>query len=253
MDGAPPPVLSFQLWTSRREPSLDRQLRILREIGYGDVQPHHDQYGDPDALRAALDAHGLTARSAHIHHAMLGDAFRGTVASMRKIGTSLVIMPWLPEEQLPDDRAGWRELGRQMDLYARRFADEGLTFVWHNHDREMRPLPDGTVPIRELLGEYLQWEIDLGWTVGANADPEMWLAEYRGRIPAIHLKDTPVPGAANDEGGQTAIGDGTLEWSTLWPACRNSGAELMVAEHDFTADYETFARRSFAFIRGLME
>jgi sugar phosphate isomerase/epimerase len=128
-----------------------------------------------------------------------------------------------------------------------------LVFAWHNHDRELRALPDGSFPIRDLLGEHLAWEIDLGWTVVAGADPLDWLREYRGRIPALHIKDVPVPGAPNDEGGQTALGDGTLGWATLWPACVDSGSELMVAEHDFTADYETFARRSLVFMQRLRD
>jgi sugar phosphate isomerase/epimerase len=243
-------LLSFQLWSSRKDPSLRNQLAVLKDARYDDAQPHHAQYGDPAGLRALLDEFGLSAKSAHIHHDMLKD-FAGTVSAMRTIGVELVIMPWLPAPLIPTDRAGWTSLGREMETFRRRFADEGLRFAWHNHHQELTPLPDGSFPIEHVLGDELLWEIDIGWVFVAGADPLAWLDRYRGRVPAIHVKDIPRPGENLEEDGQITIGAGIVDWPTLWPACIAAGAELMVAEHDQPLDSARFARDSMVTMRAL--
>jgi len=248
-----PSTLSFQLWSSRDDPSLRRQLDVLKSAGYTDVQPHHAQYGDPAELRRQLDEVGLTAKSSHIHYDMLREAsFDETVRTMRTIGTELVIMPWLPNPLIPTDAAGWRAIGREMAVAAKRLAGEGLSFAWHNHGAEVTALPDGTYPIEHLLGDDLQWEIDIGWTASAGSDPSTWLDRYAGRIPAIHVKDVPAPGQGiPEELGQTTIGAGVVPWYMLWNQCIRAGAWLMVAEHDQPLDYARFARESAARMKSL--
>jgi sugar phosphate isomerase/epimerase len=246
-------TLSFQLWSSRKDDSLLRQLRILKDAGYDDVQPHHAQYDDPSGLRRQLDHANLTAKSSHIHYDMLSDErFRATVETMRVIGTELVIMPWLPDEIIPTDGDGWRAIGRRMSSLAKRLSDEGMSFAWHNHAAEVTPLVDGSYPIEHLLGDDLLWEIDIGWTVSAGSDPSTWLRRYAGRVPAIHVKDVPRAGEGiPEELGQTIIGVGQIDWSRLWGECIDAGAWLMVAEHDQPVDYAHFARESVAKMKAL--
>lgn len=245
-------ILSFQLWSSRKEPSLRRQLEVLAGAGYTDVQPHHAQYDDPPALRRLLDELGLTARSAHINYDMLapGEIDR-TIEAMRTIGVQLVIMPWLPQPLIPTDRAGWEAMGVEMRAHIPTFEDAGMRFAWHNHGEELQPLPDGTFPIDHLLGSNLLWEIDIGWALSAGQRPERWLERYAGRIPAIHVKDIPEEGTNLEEDGQITIGRGTVDWDALWPDCIAAGAELMVAEHDQPLDYADFARGSIATMKRL--
>ena len=248
-----PAILSFQLWSSRKDPSLRHQLSVLKDAGYEDAQPHHAQYGDPQGLRAMLDEAGLTARSSHINYDMLTTDFDRMTAAMRTIGTELVIMPWLPDPVIPTDRAGWEAVGRQMRGFGRRLNDEGFRFAWHNHHHEVTALPDGSYPIEHVLGDELLWEIDIGWCFAAGADPHVWLDRYAGRVPAIHVKDIPPAGENLEEDGQIAIGKGIVDWDRLWPHCIAAGAELMVAEHDQPLDPEQFARDSIVTMRALRD
>lgn len=154
----PSPILSFQLWSSRKDPSLRHQLQVLKEAGYEDAQPHHAQYADPQGLRALLDEFGLTAKSAHINYDMINIDFHKTVWAMRAIGAELVIVPQLPDSLRPKDRAEWEAAGREMREYNKRLRDEGLRFAWHNHHHEMTPLPDGssrsnTFSVTSLIGK----------------------------------------------------------------------------------------------------
>ena len=60
------PALSVQLYSVRNQlaDDLPGTLARLAEIGLSNVEPF-DLLGDPDALRAAVDANGLSAPSAH--------------------------------------------------------------------------------------------------------------------------------------------------------------------------------------------
>jgi len=43
-------VFSIQLWSTRGATPLTEQFAYLKDCGYGDVQPYHDQCDDPTVL-----------------------------------------------------------------------------------------------------------------------------------------------------------------------------------------------------------
>ena len=55
-------------------------------------------------------------------------------------------------------------------------------------------------------------------------------------------------GAALASSTETGVGAGTLDWTALWPLCRELGAEWMVVEHDKPADPAGFAASSRAYL-----
>jgi sugar phosphate isomerase/epimerase len=137
-----------------------------------------------------------------------------------------------------------RSGGARLAQISARLAAEGLRFAWHNHDFEFSALPDGSFPIEHLLGDAVLWEADLAWVSRGGADPEHWVARYRGRIPLVHVKDIAPAGDKADEDGWTDVGTGVMPWPKLWAQCVAAGAEIMVAEHDNPSDFVRFARVS---------
>ncbi|WDR06963.1 sugar phosphate isomerase/epimerase [Devosia rhodophyticola] len=245
-------LLSYQLWSSRKEPSIRKQLEVLAAAGYTDVQPHHEQYDNPRELRRMLDNFNLSARSAHIQYDMLApNQMDRTLEAMAVLGVELVIMPWLPKLLIPTDRAGWQGIGEEMHGHISTFETSGMRFAWHNHGEELLPLTDGSYPIDHVLGDHLLWEIDIGWVLSVGETPDRWLERYSGRIPAVHVKDVPEEGTNLEEDGQITIGRGIVDWNSLWPKCIAAGAEIMVAEHDQPLDYAAFARDSIPTMKTL--
>ncbi len=172
---------------------------------------------------------------------------------MNILGCELVIMPGLPRELIPVDRPGWEQLGERMRAYLAPFQDAGMRLAWHNHGDELLRLSDGSYGIEYVLGDELLWEIDIGWTISAGQDPACWLDRYKGRIPAVHVKDIPAKGTNLEEDGQITIGAGVVDWKSLWPLCVAGGATIMVAEHDQPLDYREFARGSISTMQALQE
>ena len=242
--------LSFQLYSVRKSPPLDRQLAMLKRFGYTNVEPFGGLYDDLDALERGLEDHGLTALSGHVALAMVEDERERTLALARRLGMTTVIVPFIQPGDRPTDRAGWQRYGERLVKAAADLGAAGLRLAYHNHDFEFRPLADRSQPFEHLMGAGVLWEADLAWVAKAGADPKPWLARYAGRVPFIHVKDIAPPGGKADEDGWADIGQGTLDWTDLWRASVAAGAEVMVAEHDNPSDGERFARVSAAAMAG---
>ena len=245
-----PWLLSLQLYSLRHMGDLPVQLDIARDSGFRIVETIGSHLTDAAQTRALLDARGLAAMSGHVSMDALRDRFDETVSAARTVGISLLAMPALPPDQRDLDAEGWRAVGAELGGMAARMADDGLTLAYHNHDWEMRPLADGTLPLAVLLDAGAQgglcWQADLAWVIQGDQDPAVLLDRFGDRLASVHVKDIAPAGEAEDEDGWADVGHGTVDWAALWRQCGSTDARLMVAEHDNPSDGARFARRSFA-------
>ena len=249
---APIDLLSFQLYSARNFPPLETQLAKLAALGYRTVEPYGGLYAALDDFAAALQRHGLAAPSGHFNLDMLEGDFNGALEVARKLEMELVVAPFLAPAQRPNDAEGWRSFGLRLARLAEKLAAQGLGFAWHNHDFEMRALPDGTYPIDLILSasEMIQWEADVGWIARAGEDPLRWIERHGGRIGALHVKDLAKAGENAAEEGWADPGAGLLDLKTLVSEGVAVGAEILVVEHDAPSDYERFARNAITAARG---
>jgi sugar phosphate isomerase/epimerase len=203
-------MLSYQLYSSRNFPPLADTLAMLADLGYDAVEGYGALYAD-DAqvaeLTAALGKSGLAMPTGHFGLAQLEAEPAKVLAIARALGITRLYCPYLMPEDRPTDAAGWRAFGARLQAAGRPIRDAGLGFGWHNHDFELRPLPDGQVP-QDLIfagGPDLEWEIDVAWVVRGGADPAAWIARYAPRITAAHLKDIAPAGQNANEDGYGAV------------------------------------------------
>ncbi len=245
--------ISFQLYSARNFPPIEKHLETLAAIGFDAVEPFGGTYkADPQGLRNKCDALGLAIPTCHMPLADL-DADRAAVIDQAKIlGLETVIVPAIPAEQRTQDAAGWQALGARLHGHADALKVAGLKLAWHNHAFEYVTLPDGSRPIEHLLsGADVKWEVDLGWVTRGGADIATELAKFKGKVAAFHVKDVAPEGVTKDD-GWTDIGSGTLDWKALWPAIAAAGTDLLVFEHDAPSDWESFARNSYRFVAALI-
>ena len=248
----PAPMISYQLYSSRNFPTLERQLKMLQKIGFQHVEPFGGLFADVPALRDGLAKNGLTAPSAHLGIQSLRDDFPGTMTRVKSLGIDLAIIPAVPPAERVQDRAGWEALGRELAEYARRAADLGLRFAWHNHHFEFARLPDGAMPLDLILGteEKLLWQVDIAWAIRGGQDPVEWINRYAPRVASFHVKDLAPEGENAVEDGWEDVGYGRLDWTALLAAMRATPATIYTLEHDNPTDDERFAKRSFATVKG---
>ena len=245
--------IAYQLYSSRNFPPLADQLPVLRAMGYDAVEPWLPAYrDDPGLLRRQIDDAGLTCIGFHMPLAGLVSEPERYIDIADTLGARYMIPPFVPVAERRDGADFWKMIGDQLAAGAERAAPYGLRVLWHNHDYEYFPLPDGTRPIDHILGasEEVLFEIDCGWITRAGADPAEELIRYADRIAAIQTKDTAPSGTLADD-GWTATGDGIIDWPALVPLFRQTAADHLVTEHDNPSDWRAFARRSIDYLRAL--
>lgn len=249
-------MLSYQLYSSRNFPPLGETLAMLAELGYDAVEGYGALYAD-DALVAELTASlgksGLAMPTGHFGLAQLEEDPAKVLAIARALGIKRIYCPYLMPEDRQTDAAGWRAFGARLQKAGQPIREAGLGFGWHNHDFELRPLPDGQVP-QDLIfdgGPDLEWEIDVAWVVRGGADPAAWITKYAPRITAAHLKDIALAGQNANEDGWADLGEGVVDWTGLMPLLRTTPCKIFILEHDNPSDHARFARRSLLAAKGL--
>ena len=123
------PHLSMQLYSARNFPPLARQLAVLADLGYRNVEPFRGLYDDMPRLMSAMKAHGLTARSAHFSVELLENEFARSLDIARALGTDIVVLPYLLPAERPSDAAGWAAFAARVGLTKGRISQlvaEGL-------------------------------------------------------------------------------------------------------------------------------
>ena len=104
-------AFSYQLYSSREFPPLEDTLAMLRGLGYEQVEGYGGVYGDPAALRAALDRNGLTMPSGHFGLDALENEPGKVIEIARTAGMNAVFCPHIGPDLRPDTAAGWSEFG----------------------------------------------------------------------------------------------------------------------------------------------
>lgn len=241
--------LSFQLYSSRNTPSQEAFLSALAGLGYTRVEGFGGVYADPAGFRAAMDECGLTMPSGHFGVTDLETRFDHCVETATTLGMKTIFAPYLAPEDRPKDRVGYTTFAERLGAIGEKVTSAGFGFGWHNHDFELVPLDDDSVPLDVILSTAptIGWEADLAWVIRGGADASDWVARYGDRILAVHVKDLAPAGENLDEDGWADVGTGVVDWASLVAQCRQAAPEaLMIVEHDNPSDIMRFARTSIA-------
>jgi sugar phosphate isomerase/epimerase len=234
------PDLSVQLYSIRGEVAADlpRSLERLAEIGLTHVEPF--DLSDPRALRAALDANGLDAPSAHAR--LEGEVDR-VLEAAAAVGVRTVVHPMSPPEQWSSDD-GVDALAEQLAAAAQKAAGYGLQVGYHNHHWER-----GSALARLLAGAgpEVVLELDTYWAaVGGEDVPEL-LGRLGDRVRLLHLKDGPIN---RDNAEQLPLGQGAMPVPEIIAAA--TAAELGVLEFDdYAGDLFDGIAAGFEYAKGL--
>ena len=241
---------SFQLYSARDHVSLPATLALLSDLGYTRVEGYGTLFDDLPALERGLKDTGLEMTSSHIGLDMLESDPDRAINTARSLGLEMVFAPFLAPEDRPQDAAGWQALAKRLSVVGSRMADAGITFGWHNHEFELMPLADGSVPLDVILehAPNIAWQADLAWVARADVDPRAVTERYLDRIVSLHVKDIAPIGECLDEDGWADPGKGSMPWDALLATLGSARTQpLYVAEHDKPSDTVRFAQNARAF------
>ncbi len=224
------------------ELDFEGTLKAVAAMGYKEVETIGGFGRDPAYVRDTLKRFGLASPSQHAAPKALYASFAAwskreitteqnranyiaafeperadaliddAVKTAKALGQQYVIWPIL----LPQQLASRAVLDRYIAIFNRAGATcarEGLTFAFHNHDREFARL-DGEVIYDIILANTdaatVKMEMDFYWINKAKADPFAYLAKHKNRFKAVHVKDMakdepepcPSPGWSRPPMGQ---------------------------------------------------
>lgn len=232
--------IGVQLYTVRSilPNDLAGTLQAIRKIGYQNVETFVAEYkmSAKDLRQAILDA-GLAVPSAHFGY----NDFESRFDYAKELGVECIVCSSIPKT-VADSAEGYKRGAEQYNKWGERAKSMGMKFGFHNHDVEFQPYGDVTgfdVLMRYTDPALVQWQMDCYWVAQAGHDPVAMLRQYGHRIQSLHLKDrkpnvptsfTTGPGAAHF----TEVGEGTLDWKTIFPLAAKNHIQWMFVEQDQT-------------------
>jgi len=221
-------------------------LKRVADIGYRTVQISGTCPYPADWLKENLDKNGLRCVLTHIPVPRLTGELDQVIADHRVFGCDHIGLGWWafdPEKNMSYDQ--WMET---VPPIAKKIADAGMLFMYHNHDQEFKKY-EGRL-ILERLAEVLPpdqmgFTLDTFWVQAGGGDPAQWLERLSGRVPVIHLKDYAY-------GRQMAVvGEGNINFDRVFEQAEKAGTKYMLVEQDdcHGEDPVECLRRSYLFLK----
>lgn len=227
------PQVGIQLYSVRDLCAQDYlgTIRQIAEIGYRNVELAGYYGVSARELKAALADAGLNAPSAHIglnNDEPVAEQVKRQLEYAQELGLKRYIVPYYPLGDNPTED-GIARMASRLEEAARIVTEGGLAFGYHNHAFEFQKV-NGTPAIDLLLArispELMFMEFDLGWVKVGGEDPAAYVKKYAGRVPVVHAKDF------KEDGNDTEIGRGSVDWDAALSACEASGTEYVIIEQE---------------------
>lgn len=255
--------MAIQLYSFHND--LDRDLagtlRRIKALGFDRVETYPVANVTPAQLRAALDAAGLDAVSAHMSWDRIKSDPEGVVADAKILG----VEQFGPGSINLFDGKGFRNLtladaesaGAELSEACAAAAKAGMRVFIHTHGNEF-PEIAGTTPLDRMIsssGGCFDIEADIYWVKWGGADPAALIRRYGSRVSSLHVKDMGA-GALGKEPGQIAptefpiAGQGVLDMPAIMRASREAGVRWYIIE-DESPDPAGQIPHSLAFLDGI--
>jgi len=198
----------------------------------------------PDALLKELAARGLKPISMHFQYGALEKDTAKCIADAKALGLKYVACPWIPHVPAMFGMESTEKAAADFNKWGEAFAKEGITFAYHNHGYEFRPVAEGSdktfldVLMEKTNPKFVGFEMDVFWVAHPGADPVKFLNKYPGRWQLMHLKDIQkgastgvFTGHAPNE-QSVALGTGQVNWPAVLSAAAKTGVKHYFIEDE---------------------
>ena len=225
---------------------LSETLKRIADIGYEYVQvsgtcPYEGQW-----MKDELEKNGLKCVLTHTPVPRLTGDLDQVIADHHTFGCSNVGLGFWAFDAARDQT--WEQFVDIFPPIAKKLHENGLYFMYHNHDQEFKKIGDKLVieKLMELMpAELMGFTLDTFWVTAGGGDPGQWLEKLAGRIPCIHLKDFAY-------GRQMAVvGEGNINFDRVFKKAEAGGTQYMLVEQDdcHGEDPIDCLRRSYEFLK----
>jgi sugar phosphate isomerase/epimerase len=226
--------LAAQLYTVRdftnTPADIATTMKKVKQLGYDAVQCSALGTIDAHELKRIVDGEGLTICATHTDYDRMRDEPQAVIDEHNLWGCKHAAIGGLPQEYR--NAEGYARFAKEASDVAKRLAEGGLTFSYHNHSFELEKFNGRTgleILYQDSDPKYFNSELDTYWIQHGGGDPAAWIRELKGRAYIVHLKDM-----AMDDRTQlfAEVGEGNLNWSAILDACKEADVEWYIVEQD---------------------
>ena len=210
-------------------------LKFIADLGYSELEFGGDFGLGFDCAKKYIDDLGLKplCHGAAMYNIAIDTAtFRESIKEAQRWRKNYFICyyPFLDSAKtVPLDQ--WKQICDWCNEAGRVCKEEGLEFLYHNHDYEFQLTEDVTpfdIVLQNTDPQCVNMEMDLYWVVKGGACPISYMEKYPGRFPVLHVKDiddTPERDFAD-------VGNGTLDFPEIFSYSKIAGTKHYMVEHD---------------------
>lgn len=263
--------VGVQLYTFAKDIDADLVgiLKKLRELGYSQLESFPSRKGGffglkPKEFAKLATDHGLQWRSHHSSgtpwnpppgvtppanmpkQRTLRDNAQEIVDEVAEGGATFLICSSIDISSGDAVKSAVDILSKAGELAKK----AGLTFGFHNHDREFVAV-DGIVPYDLFLSQLspdIKMELDLAWVSKAKVDPVELFKKNPGRFPLWHVKDF-------DKEFKTLmpVGSGSIDFKRIFENADLAGLQYPLVEHDGPPNAIESVTASIGYIKSIMK
>ena len=226
--------LAAQLYTVRdftnTPAGIATTMKKVNQLGYDAVQCSALGAIDAHELKRIVDGEGLTICATHTDYERMRDEPQAVIDEHNLWGCKHAAIGGLPQEYRSAE--GYARFAKEASEVAKRLAEGGLTFSYHNHSFELERFNGRTgleILYEDSDPKYFNSELDTYWIQHGGGDPAAWIRKLKGRAYIVHLKDMAMDGRTQLF---AEVGEGNLNWSAILDACQEAGVEWYIVEQD---------------------
>ena len=232
-------AIGFQTWVVREELEKDftgalahlagmgyETLELCSPAGYGKYGFGHLAQFSPQELKSIIADAGMSCVSSHYTMPELQEDIGARITYAQEMGYTQMVLaaPRVPEEPTLDD---YKRVCDQINAWGHTTQQEGIQFVYHNHNFEFEEL-EGELIYDVLLAhldpEVVKMQFQV-WVVVAGYKAADYFRAHPGRFISAHLSDWSGEGAE-----QVPVGSGVVDWADFFEAAKTGGLKNMYVE-----------------------
>jgi sugar phosphate isomerase/epimerase len=236
----------LQLYSLREASKTDvpGTLDKVKAFGFVEVETANTYGMPPEKLRAMLTERGLKPVSGHFQYDALKKDVNAAIADAKALGLQYVACPWIPHTIGSFGEADVKRAAADFNAWGEAFKKAGVTFAYHPHGYEFRPVTEGSsetlfdLLVKETNPEFVGFEMDVFWVTQPGQDAAKLLAKYPNRWVLMHLKDIrkgAVTGIYTGKAPLTddvPLGTGMVDWPSVLSAAAKVGVKHYFIEDE---------------------
>ena len=230
-------TMAIQLYTLRNQcqtaEDFDATLSRLASMGVKDVQISGIGDIPAEIQKEILAKNGMAVCVTHKDFNWMKSDLPSVIAHHKTIGCDAVGIGSMPGDSRGSLDAV-KSFIRDAETVARGLRKAGMTFQYHNHDFEFKPLEGGKNIMDVLIGEtdpdLFHFIPDVAWIDYAGADPVEVMKRMKGRVKVLHFKDYIIDGDGKRR--FVSLGKGVVDLRACYEAALELGIPYIAYEQD---------------------